>query len=152
MAHRRIQQMAILIFFAIIVVAAGNWLAGVISPPLFDWRVFWEAPLSSPYSRYGFLNPYWLKWIIAPLHLLTDDYRVGHGIWAMLTIVTITAVFYRNKWILFASISSPYFVHLILNGQVDVLVALGYILLLRDRKSTRLNSSHIPLTCMPPSA
>lgn len=50
----------------------------------------------------------------------------------MVTILVLVFVLKNNKLALIMAISSPYFLHLILNGQVDVIVIVGYWLLKRD--------------------
>lgn len=101
-----------------------------------DWRVFWDssAMLDNPYARFGFLNPYWSAWILAPLHLFTNDYLVGYGLWSFLTLATVVFVFRDDKFLVIASIASPYFMHQIINGQIDAIVIVGYYLLTQSEQ------------------
>lgn len=96
-----------------------------------DWKVFWEASaLSNPYDRYGFLNPYWAAWIIAPLHLLTRDYLIAYGLWSVCTVAVAIFVLRDSKFLIMASVISPFFLHQIINGQIDAIVLIGYYYLL----------------------
>lgn len=96
-----------------------------------DWKVFWDASmmLDNPYDRFGFLNPYWTAWLLAPLHSFTKDYLIGYGLWTVVTLSVAAFVLRDSKFYLIMNIASPHFMHQIVNGQIDAFVVIGYYLM-----------------------
>jgi hypothetical protein len=92
-----------------------------------DWRVFYGATLENPYDQYGFLNPWWLKWLVSPFNLL--PFKYGFAAFILCTIVFLFYIFRDSKLLFFYAIATPQFVALIVNGQIDGIVLVGYWLL-----------------------
>lgn len=92
-----------------------------------DWGVFYGASVTDPYAQYGFLNPFWLKWIVLPFNLLPFEY--GFALFVLCIIVFLLYVFRSNWLFFFLAIATPQFITLVANGQVDGVVLIGYWLL-----------------------
>lgn len=113
-----------------VAVLVSIYLLSLMPTTLTDWRFFYEAPISNPYSREGFLNPFWLKWAIFPLDAFS--FRISFAVFLVLTCCFVVYIFGDNKGLVFASLASPYFLHVMVNGQVDPIVLLGYWSLKQD--------------------
>lgn len=112
-------------------VALCAYLFSIIPADFTDWAtVFYKTPASDPYSRYGFLNPYWLKWVIAPFNLF--PMRYGFGLFITIVILFVFYIFRDKKYLIGASLFSPFFLAVLFNGQVDPIVLFGYWLLKND--------------------
>jgi hypothetical protein len=92
-----------------------------------DWRVFYGASLTDPYAQYGFLNPFWLKWLVSPFNLLPFEY--GFALFVLCIIVFLLYIFKDNWLFFFLAVATPQFMALVVNGQVDGIVLIGYWLL-----------------------
>ena len=98
--------------------------------PLTDWKILYRTPLADPYSNSGFMNPYWTNFLLEPFRSFGVNY--GFAVFITAVIGFIIYVFRDNKPLIFASLVSPYFLHNIINGQIDGLIIVGYWLLLND--------------------
>lgn len=114
----------------IVAIFVSVYLFSIMPTTLTDWHFFYEAPISDPYSRDGFLNPFWIKWTLVPLDVF--PFRVAFAVFLVLTCGFVICVFGDNKGLIFASLASPYFLHVMVNGQVDPIVLFGYWLLKQD--------------------
>ena len=114
------------VVFVSIIMKLG--IATLTTEPPIDWHIFQNSPIfSSPYTYYGFLNPYWLKFIIAPLMLLPTD--MSYYIFISLSIFAIVYLLKGDIKLIALIFSSPYFISVLVDGQIDQLVMIGYILM-----------------------
>lgn len=109
----------------------------------FDWEfVDWTGvyhklatqPLKSPYEwNYGGLklaNPPWLLWILWPFSLLPA--RPALALWMTFSILISVWSIKKlggNIYIALLTLCSPFFIRLFVHGQIDVVILLGFALL-----------------------
>jgi hypothetical protein len=102
-----------------------------------DWtRVYYPAA-SDPLTAYDsrdtlrYVNPPWLAWLLSPLTLLRP--RLAFSVWFALTIVLSIWSIYKlggGFYITLLTLTSPAFIRLFVHGQVDVVVLVGFALML----------------------
>lgn len=102
-----------------------------------DWtRVYYPAA-SDPLNAYDskdtlrYVNPPWLAWLLSPLTLLRP--RLAFSVWFALTIVISIWSIYKiggGFYITLLTLTSPAFIRLFIHGQVDVVVLVGFALML----------------------
>ena len=122
---------SISIFLILIIVI----LLAYLLPPAIDWHTtFRPAALElisghSPYNVESYFNPPWALIPLIPIALLPE--YLGRGV---LVVVTLTAFIYTGHQLgakplaIFFLVLSPLAIHGILNGNIDWLVTLGFVL------------------------
>jgi len=83
----------------------------------------------SPYNAEGFFNPPWTAILLIPFAILPDN--LGRAFMALSSLVAYSVVAYRlgaNKTSIIFLLLSPPVLHVIINGNIDWLAALGFIL------------------------
>lgn len=119
------------------------YLLSMFKTELIDWNVFYGASVQSPYSQFGFLNPYWLKIIISPFNLV--GFRFGFYLFFVSSLLVILLLLKKeSKFTVAMVFLSPFMMSTIIDGQIDSLVVIGYILLKQN------NVLGIPLVLIKP--
>jgi len=104
-------------------------------PYAIDWSavlrpaVFELLQGRSPYNAEGFFNPPWTAILLIPFAILPEN--LGRAIMALMSLVSYGFVAYRlgaNKTSIIFLLLSPPVLHVIINGNIDWIAALGFIL------------------------
>jgi hypothetical protein len=112
----------------VLAVFLSAYLLSMFKTELVDWNVFYGASIRSPYSQFGFLNPYWLKIIISPFNLA--GFKFGFYLFFVSSLLVILLLLKKeSKFIVAMIFLSPFMMSTIIDGQIDSIVVIGYILL-----------------------
>jgi hypothetical protein len=133
---RRFFEYIILAFAIGLVFAAFSYFIVNSEWDFVDWTSFYHRAASSiknPYDvrpKFAIANPPWLFWILYPFSFLPS--RIALAAWLIVTILVSIWCINRlggNLYIVFLTLCSPAFVRLFAQGQIDVVVLLGFTLI-----------------------
>lgn len=129
--HKKNLQFGGILILGIALVAAMS----IYLPQAIDWHgAFRPAALEilhgrSPYNAEGFFNPPWTAVLLLPFAILPEN--IGRAVMALVSLITYTYVARQlgaTKLAIIFLLISPPVLHGILNGNIDWLVTLGFVL------------------------
>lgn len=113
--------------FKVMLFGVIGWHDGLI----LDWYTVYYPSLQTadPFTVWGYFNPPWLAWMLAPLGVLSAV--DSHVLWIVLILLLTVRCVYElggGSLAVVLTIISPGFLVTIMQGQVDIFVLLGSLL------------------------